>query len=85
MFGYGDASRIGPGLASRVALALGGLDDARKPSDLELPGYRLHPQKDDLKGFWSISVAGNRRMLFRFDDGDAYDVDYHWQEQEAAI
>ena len=80
MFERGDVSRISPDLASRVALALADLDDARKPSDLDLPGYRLHPLKGALKGFWSISVSGNRRIIFRFDDGDAYDVDlvdYH--------
>ncbi len=80
MFERGDASRIGPDLASRVALVLADLDDARKPSDLDLPGYRLHPLKGALKGFWSISVSGNWRMIFRFDDSDAYDVDlvdYH--------
>lgn len=80
MFERGDVSRISPDLASRVALALADLDDARKPSDLDLPGYRLHPLKGALKGFWSISVSGNWRIIFRFDDGDAYDVDlvdYH--------
>ncbi len=80
MFERGDVSRISPDLASRVALAPADLDDARKPSDLDLPGYRLHPLKGALKGFWSISVSGNRRIIFRFDDGDAYDVDlvdYH--------
>ncbi len=80
MFERGDASRIGPDLASHVALVLADLDDARKPSDLDLPGYRLHPLKGALKGFWSISVSGNWRMIFRFDDSDAYDVDlvdYH--------
>jgi len=43
-------------VASRVALALADLDDARKPSDLDLSGYRLHPLKGNLKGLWSISV-----------------------------
>ncbi len=76
----GDPSGVGPGLAERVSLALADLDDARKPSDLDLPGYRLHPLKGNLKGFWSIAVSGNWRIVFRFDDGDAYDVDlvdYH--------
>ena len=80
LYERGDPSRVGPGLADRVALALADLDDARKSSDLDLPGYRLHPLKGDLKGFWSISVSGNWRIVFRFDDGDAYDVDlvdYH--------
>ena len=45
-----------------------------------MPGYRLHPLKGRLKGYWSISISGNWRVIFRFEDGDAYDVDlidYH--------
>ena len=51
------------------------LDDARKPSDLDLPGYWLHPLKGSLRGFWSISISANWRIIFRFDQGDVYDVD----------
>ncbi len=61
-------------------MALADLDDARRPSDLDLPGYRLHPLKGDLREYWSIAISGNWRIIFRFDDGDAYDVhlvDYH--------
>ena len=67
-------------MADRLALALADLDDARNPSDLDLPGYRLHPLKGTLRGYWSISISGNWRLIFRFEDGDAYDVDlvdYH--------
>lgn len=80
MYDRGDASRVGPDIVNRVALALADLDDACHPSDLDLPGYRLHPLKGDLKGHWSISISRNWRMTFRFEDGDAYDVDlidYH--------
>ena len=56
-------------------LALADLDDADKPSDLDLPGYRLHPLRGDLRGFWSISISANWRIIFRFEEGDAYDVD----------
>ena len=80
MYERGDASRVASDLSDRVALALADLDDARKPSDLDLPGYRLHPLKGDLKGYWSISISGNWRVTFRIEDGDAYDVDltdYH--------
>lgn len=80
MYERGDTSRVGPELSGRVALALADLDDAYKPSDLDLPGYRLNPLKGDLKGYWSISISGNWRMIFRLEDGDAYDVDlvdYH--------
>ena len=80
MYERGDPSRVGPDMADRVALALADLDDARKPSDLDLPGYRLHPLKGDPKGYWSLSISGNRRVIFRFEDGDVCDVDpvdYH--------
>jgi proteic killer suppression protein len=39
------------------------------------PGYRLHPPKGKLAGFWSVSVSGNRRIVFRFEDGMAHDVE----------
>ena len=75
-----DRRRVRADLADRLAIAFADLDDARRPSDLDLPGYRLHPLKGDLKPFRSISVSGNWRIVFRFDEGDVYDVDlvdYH--------
>ena len=80
MYERGDPSRVRADQADRIALALADLDDARKPSDLDLPGYRLHRLKGDRNGFWSISISVNWRVVFRFDDGDVYDVelvDYH--------
>ena len=80
MYERDDPSRVGTDIADRLRLVLADLDSASKPSDLDLPGYRLHPLKGNLKGFWSISVSGNWRVAFRFDNGDAYDVnlvDYH--------
>ena len=80
MYERDDRSRVSPDMADRIALALADLDDAGAPSDLDLPGYRLHPLKGALKGYWSISISGNWRLVFRFEDGDAYDVDlvdYH--------
>jgi toxin HigB-1 len=44
------------------------------------PGYVLHPLRGDLGGFWSVRVSGNWRVIFRFEDGGAFDVDlvdYH--------
>lgn len=45
-------------------------------ADMELPGWRLHPLKGTLKGFWAVTVRANWRVIFRFADGDASDVDY---------
>ena len=80
MYQRGDSSKLRADQAQRIALALADLDDASEPADLDLPGYRLHPLKGDLRGFWSILISANWRIIFRFEQGDAYDVnliDYH--------
>ncbi len=61
-------------------MVLADLDDASNPRDIDLPGYRFHPLKGRMRGLWSISISGNWRITFRFEDGDVYDVDlvdYH--------
>lgn len=63
-----------------MSSALASVDAAGKPSDVDLPGYRLHPLRGDLKGFWGISISAARRIVFRFEQGDVSDVDladYH--------
>lgn len=66
---------------SRIRRVLGILDAAGSIETLNLlPGMRLHPLKGDLDGFWSVSVSGNWRIIFRFETTDFYDVDlvdYH--------
>jgi proteic killer suppression protein len=52
------------------------LDAAGTIGDLDLPGFKLHPLKGDLKGFWAVTVRANWRVVFHFADGDAMDVDY---------
>lgn len=47
---------------------------------MDLPGFRLHPLKGDLAGYWSVTVSGNWRIVFRFDGTDIRGVDlidYH--------
>lgn len=66
--------------AARIRDVLAHLDWAQVPTDLGLPGYRLHALKGDLKGFWSVTITGNWRIIFRFENGHAFDVDlvdYH--------
>jgi proteic killer suppression protein len=55
---------------------LGRLDAAGNVADMDLPGLRLHPLKGDMKGFWTVTVRANWRVIFRFAGGDALDVDY---------
>ena len=68
-------------LVERLRRILTALGEARRPGDLATrPGYRLHPLKGDMAGLWSVSVSGNWRVVFRFEDSEAVDVDlvgYH--------
>jgi proteic killer suppression protein len=43
---------------------------------MDLPGFRLHPLKGEYAGFWAVTVRANWRVVFRFEDGHAVDVDY---------
>jgi len=52
------------------------LDAAQAIEDLDLPGLRLHPLKGELKGRWAVTIRANWRVIFRFADNDAFDVDY---------
>ncbi|KQZ99855.1 hypothetical protein ASD64_13615 [Mesorhizobium sp. Root157] len=80
LYEQGDRSKIAADYADKIERILARLDQAADPADMDLPGYRLHGLKGDLKGFWSVTVSGNWRIIFRFDDGHADDVDlidYH--------
>ena len=64
----------------KIRRILGLLDAASGPKSLDLPGLRLHALRGDLKGFWSVSISGNWRIIFRFEGVNACDVDmldYH--------
>ena len=61
---------------SRLTDILAALDHSRTPQDMNLPGFRLHRLRGDLRGHYAVSVSGNWRVTFRFEDGDVVDVDY---------
>ena len=80
LFERGDSRRISPELIPKVERVLARLDEASEPEDMNLPGFRLHILRGDLAGFWSVSVSGNWRIVFRFEGRDVRDVnllDYH--------
>jgi proteic killer suppression protein len=59
-----------------LRLQLAKLDSAIGPDDMNLPGWRLHSLKGDLRGYWAVWVDENWRLTFRFDGTDAELVDY---------
>ena len=52
------------------------LDRARTPENMNLPGFWLHPLKGRLNGLYAVTVRANYRVIFRFENGHAYDVDF---------
>lgn len=76
LFERGDASGVQASHAKRLRLQLAALDTAKTIEDMEIPGFRLHPLKGQMRGRWSVTVNGNWRMTFEFRDGNAYVLDY---------
>jgi toxin HigB-1 len=67
-------------MAKRIQIRLNVLNRAKELRDLNLPGLDLHPLKGDRKGEYALTVTGNYRLTFRFENGDVLDLnleDYH--------
>ncbi len=80
LFEKGEARGVRPDHVEKVENILAVLNRARVPEDMNLPGFRLHALRGDLRGYWAVTVRANWRVIFRFRDGDAHDVeltDYH--------
>jgi toxin HigB-1 len=80
LYEKGDQSVIGATMLSRVEEILSVLEAAETVEEMNIPGYRLHSLTGNLHGYWSVRVTGNWRIVFRFENGEALDVDlddYH--------
>jgi|TARA_B110000263_G_C15156166_1_gene440214 proteic killer suppression protein len=80
LYEKGDKSRIDPNHVDKVELILADLAAAEAIDEMRVPGYRLHELHGELKDFYAVEVSGNWRIIFKFEDGQASDinlVDYH--------
>ena len=81
LYRSGDGRDLPATLVEKISDIMLAIDEAAHPDEVRLfPGWRLHPLKGELKGFWSVTVSGNWRVIFRFEKGNAFDldfVDYH--------
>ena len=80
LFELDDRSKVDPLDVDKIRRILARLNRSRVPQDMAAPGFRLHRLKGDRKGFWAVTVRANWRIVFRFENEDAYDVkltDYH--------
>lgn len=79
-FETGSSHRLSVPNVARIGRILRALDDAERPGDMNLPGFRLHPLKGADRGRYAVDVSGNWRITFGWDGADAIDVDledYH--------
>ena len=72
----GSTAGIQPNHEKRIRLILAALDTAQMIDDMDLPGFDLHPLRGDRRGIWSISVSGNWRVTFKFEEGNSQIVNY---------
>ena len=80
LFETGERRLLNPQHIERIENILGMIHAAEDIKGIDVPGYRLHALSGNLKGFWSVTVRSNSRIIFRFDGGKAFDVDlvdYH--------
>ena len=69
-------SKLPPDMVERIMVILAALDAAGTITAMERPSFRLHRLKGKLRGFWAVTVRANSRIVFRFEDGQAFDVDF---------
>ena len=80
LFEKDDASGIRPDLVDKVRTILAQLNEAQTIEDMRMTSFHLYPLKGELNGYWAVTVRANWRIIFRFADGDAGNVeliDYH--------
>lgn len=71
-----DGSKLPPEMLNRISLILSALQASDEIEGMDLHTFRLHQLKGDLKGAWAVTVRANWRVVFRFENGKAYDVDF---------
>jgi toxin HigB-1 len=71
-----DRKLLPPDMVERIREILTALDAAHTVEGLTRPSFRLHALKGQWKGFWAVTVRANWRIVFRFADGKASDVDF---------
>jgi proteic killer suppression protein len=79
----GNAQGVPSAMADKLRKLLFALETAETLEQLSrFPGWKLHPLKGDLKGLWSLTVTGNWRLIFRYDErtntaSEIDLIDYH--------
>ena len=77
----GKSKKLLPSIHKTALRKLDYLNSAYRVEDLKIPlANRLEKLKRDLQEYYSIRINKQYRIIFKFNNGDAYDVsivDYH--------
>ncbi len=71
-----DGSKLPADMLRRIRQILTSLEAAETIEGMNQPLFKLHPLKGNLRGFWAVTVRANWRIIFRFENGKASDVDF---------
>lgn len=76
LFEEDDGKKLPPDMLVRIRIILSTLNAAQDIEGMNLPTFRLHPLKGDLKDFYTVTVRSNWRIIFSFEGGNAFNVDF---------
>ena len=76
LFLQGDGRKLPQDMLARIVLVLSTLHAASDIEGMNLPSFRLHQLKGQLQDFYAVTVRGNWRIIFRFQNGEVLDVDF---------
>ncbi|MDB4927475.1 type II toxin-antitoxin system RelE/ParE family toxin [Mucilaginibacter sp.] len=71
-----DTSKLPSTQIFKIRMILTLLDNAADIKDMNFPGSDMHILKGNMAGFWAVKINGNYRLIFRFENENAFDVDY---------
>jgi proteic killer suppression protein len=76
LFEHDNGKKLPPDMLNRIRIILSTLHSTSSVEGMDVPTFRLHALKGELKGFYAVTVRANWRIIFRFEGGDASDVDF---------
>ena len=71
-----DGSKLPAEQLRKIVRTFDALDAVSTVDDILALGAGIHKLSGDLKDYWSIKVSPNYRIIFRFEAGDIFDIDY---------
>lgn len=72
----GNGSKLPAIFLRKINRVLDQLDAISSVDDIQQMGQGVHRLSGDLADFWSIKITPNYRIIFRYENGEIFDVDF---------